>query len=111
MFALRATVEGEPVPIFEVNTDGDADWHLNENAGAGFRFNIVNDDGTLVAGSGRSQVSTDGVLITVPGVGEFRVRYDPWEIIFTGYETTDPASLGKLWVDPAAGHVLKVSQG
>lgn len=110
MFALEATVAGTAVSILNAKTDGDADWMLDENASAGFRFSVAV-DGESVIPAKDVQMTTDHFRVSHAGVGLFQVDYDTWGIRITGLPTADPAVAGRLWIDTAAGRVLKVSAG
>lgn len=107
MFAIRATVDDFPVPVFEMKTDGDGDYALDVNAGAALRFNAT-DDGALTPGA-RFEISYEGFRAYLSTGGqEMRVRFSPFAVRFIGLPTVDPASAGQLWND---GGTLKVSAG
>lgn len=115
MFAIQAYDSLDAAtPVFEVATDGDADWMLNTNAGASFRFNNTDDDGQIDS-TGTTTISTEGFYMTGPGGVEFEITFDPFAIRVTGLPSADPSVAGQLYTDGAlaAGtpRALKVSGG
>lgn len=97
----------------------DTDW-INVtaifNAGANLATEFWDTPGgeteiTLATSVGFSVATDVGIVLRTYGGTVHRLDINTTGIKVTGLPQTDPLVAGYLWVDPAAGFVLKVSQG
>jgi hypothetical protein len=99
--------------VFVANNAGDADWYLEADESAGFRFNVR--VGGVAGANVATQITTDGFEVHTATEG-FSVFYGPpFRVTVVGLPTADPTSAGQLYSDgvPSAGvpKALKVSGG
>ena len=106
LLQVMATVEGEPVSIFEMKTDGDGDYLLDENTGAGLR--ISNSIDGAVAGGKHVEITANGVRVANATGQSFSIQYEPFAVVIVGLPTTDPEFEDQLWKDAGT---LKISAG
>lgn len=104
LLTLAATVAGEPVLVFELNSDGDADWFFEDGNGPGMRWNNRGN-------SHNTQITSEGFRVTNESGSRLEVQFDPFTIRVIGLPTADPNVAGQLWCDEANDGVLKRSAG
>jgi hypothetical protein len=104
LFAFRATVDGSPLSVFEMKTDGDGDYFLDHDAGASLRFTATAEGVAVPDANDR----TTHIGTTQFYTGSFEVEFDPPAVYIRGLPTANPNVAGQLWSDSGT---LKVSAG
>lgn len=108
LFSFRSTVSSVPKSVFEAATDGDADWMLDVNASAGFRFNVA-EDGNIIAESGKTEITTLGFNVFTPTAG-FHVTYAPFSVSVAGAPLKlTPIAFASLPASPEEGMMAWVN--